>query len=77
MAVCPFGGKSAERSLYRYDVLPDRLIVYLWPQAGGTQFQFKFRTQFGIQAQTPASILYDYYNPEAKALVKPTTFLVR
>lgn len=61
----------------QYDVLPDRLIVYLWPQAGGTRFQFKFRPRFGLAAQTAPSLVYDYYNPEARAVVAPTKFIVR
>jgi uncharacterized protein YfaS (alpha-2-macroglobulin family) len=61
----------------QYDVLPDRVIVYLWPRAGGTKFQFKFRPRFGINAQSAASVLYDYYNPEAQMVVAPTKFVVR
>jgi len=60
-----------------YDVLPDRLIVYLWPEAGGTRFQFKFRPRFGLAARTAPSVVYDYYNPEARAVVAPTKFVVR
>jgi hypothetical protein len=61
----------------QYDVLPDRLIVYLWPHAGGTKFTFTFKERYGLMAQTPASILYDYYNPEARATVAPTLFRVQ
>nr|HEV7952516.1 MG2 domain-containing protein [Candidatus Acidoferrales bacterium] len=61
----------------QYDVLPDRLIVYLWPHAGGTKFTFTFTERYGLMAQTPASILYDYYNPEALATVLPTLFKVQ
>lgn len=61
----------------QYDVSPDRLIVYLWPEAGGTRFQFKFRPRFGLAAQTAPSVVYDYYNPEARAVVAPTRFIVR
>jgi hypothetical protein len=69
--------KSAGWDLYRYDVLPDRLIVYLWPRAGGTKFEFKFRQRYGLKAQTAASVVYDYYNPEARTVVKPSKFEVR
>jgi len=48
-----------------FDVLPDRIIVYLWPHAGGTSFSFSFTTRFGIDAETASSVLYDYYNPDA------------
>jgi hypothetical protein len=57
--------------------LPDKVVVYLWPQARGVQFEFKFRPRFGLAAQTAPSLLYDYYNPEARAVVAPTRFIVR
>jgi hypothetical protein len=60
-----------------YDVLPDRLVVYLWPQGGGTRFSFKFRPRYGLNALTAPSQLYDYYNPEAHTVVPPTRFVVR
>jgi uncharacterized protein YfaS (alpha-2-macroglobulin family) len=59
-----------------YDVLPDRLVVYLWPRAGGTNFQFTFRPRFGLVAKSAPSVVYDYYNPEARAVLAPTKFNV-
>jgi len=58
----------------QYDVLPDRVVVYLWPKAGGVKFDLKFRPRFGLNAKSSASVLYDYYNPEARAVVPPATF---
>jgi hypothetical protein len=69
--------KDSEWSLSRYDVLPDRVIVYLWPRLNGTKFEFKFRPRFGLTAQSAPSLLYDYYNPEARVVVAPTKFVVR
>jgi uncharacterized protein YfaS (alpha-2-macroglobulin family) len=69
--------KESGWTFSRYDILPDRLVVYLWPRAGGTSFEFKFRTRFGLVAQTAASQVYDYYNPEARAVVAPTKFIVK
>lgn len=63
--------------LSQYDVLPDRVIVYLWPRTGGTKFSFTFRPRYGIRAQTAPSLLYDYYNPEAHVVIAPTRFVVR
>ena len=60
----------------RYDVLPDRLVVYLWPRAGGTRFSFTFRPRLGLRAKTAPSQAYDYYNPEARAVVAPSSFVV-
>src|SRR5262249_40782002 len=66
-------------TLNHYDVLPDRVVVYVWPNYRGrkTQFTFSFRARFGMHAQTASSVLYDYYNPEARAVVKPVTFQVQ
>lgn len=64
-------------SLSQYDILPDRLIVYLWPRTGGTRFEFKFRPRFGLAAQTAPSVIYDYYNPEARSVIAPTKFQVK
>ena len=64
-------------SLSRYDVLPDRIVIYMWSKAGGTKFNFKFRPRYGINAQTPASTIYDYYNPDARATAIPMRFIVK
>jgi hypothetical protein len=64
-------------SLTQYDVLPDRVVVYLWPRAGGVKFDFKFRPRFGLNAKTAASVIYDYYNPESRFVVPPSTFKVK
>ncbi len=69
--------KGSEWSINQYDILPDRVVVYLWPRAGGTKFDFKFKPRFGVKAQTAPSIVYDYYNPEARAIVAPTKFVVK
>jgi hypothetical protein len=68
---------ESDWGLSSYDVLPDRLVVYLWPRGGGTRFQFKFRPRYGLNALTAPSQLYDYYNPEARTVVAPTRFVVR
>jgi hypothetical protein len=69
--------KESGWSINSYDVLPDRLVLYLWPASGGARFQFKFRPRYGLDALTAPSTLYDYYNPEAHAVVPPTRFVVR
>lgn len=69
--------KDENRNFSRYDVLPDKIIVYLWAQAGGTKFNFKFKPRYGIKAQTAPSIVYDYYNPEAQATLAPLKFTVK
>jgi hypothetical protein len=69
--------KNSQWSINQYDVLPDRVVFYLWPRSGDVQFDFQFRPRLGLKARTAASNVYDYYNPEARAVVAPTTFVVR
>gem|GEM_PF-1232759 len=69
--------KESGWSINSYDLLPDRVVLYLWPSGGGTKFGFKFRPRYGLDALTAPSTLYDYYNPEAHAVVAPTRFVVR
>jgi hypothetical protein len=61
----------------RYDVLPDRVVLYLWPQAGGVSLNFDLRARMPMQAKSAVSLLYDYYNPEASTEVAPVEFAVR
>lgn len=67
---------SSEWSLTQYDVLPDRVVVYLWPRAGGVKFDFKFRPRFGLKAKSAASLIYDYYNPDSRTVVAPSIFKI-
>ena len=59
-----------------YDILPDRIVFYVWPKAGGSEFNFTFRPRFRMEAGTAPSLLYDYYNPEARSVVKPVKFVI-
>ena len=61
----------------RHDVLPDRVVLYLWPKAGGASFDFYLQARVPMQAKSAASLLYDYYNPEAATEVAPVVFAVR
>jgi hypothetical protein len=60
-----------------FDVQPDRIILYLWPQAGGSNVSFSFKPRFAMEASAAPSVLYDYYNPEARAVVAPARFSVK
>jgi hypothetical protein len=68
---------NPDSGIDQYDILPDRVVVYLWPRAGGTKFSFTFKPRYGMNALSSSSMLYDYYNPEARAEVPPVRFLVR
>ena len=64
-------------ALNHFEVQPDRILLYLWPAAGGTHLAFSFHARYAENAQAPASILYDYYNPLAQALIAPVRFAVQ
>ena len=64
-------------TIMQYDVLPDRILLYLWPRAGGVKFDFQFRPRFGLAAKTAPSVMYDYYNPESRVVVPPVKFRVK
>jgi hypothetical protein len=63
--------------LYRYDVLPDRVVLYLWPDQKGSSLRFSFHARFAMQAKSAPSLLYDYYNPDAMTEAAPVLFHVR
>ncbi|WP_321478054.1 MG2 domain-containing protein [uncultured Paludibaculum sp.] len=68
---------ASRTGLWRYEVLPDRVVAYLWPSTGGeTQFQFAFRLRYSMRAKAAASTLYDYYNPSARVTLAPQRFTV-
>ena len=74
-----FEGLTRDWSLgvRRYELLPDRVVFYLRPHPGGSRFDFRFTPKFGMTAKTQPSVLYDYYNPDARSVVAPTVIAVR
>lgn len=68
---------TRDSTISQYDVLPDRVVIYLWPSANGVSFNFKFRPRFGLKAKSAPSILYDYYNPDSVVVLPPSLFTVR
>ncbi len=69
--------KASGWAINQYDVLPDRVVFYLWPYGGAVKFDFKFRPRFGLNAKTAPSVVYDYYNPDSRAVVAPAKFTVK
>jgi hypothetical protein len=61
-------------TLNHYEVLPDKLLVYLWPEAGGYDLHFTFSLRYAVDALTAPSVVYDYYNPDARLDVPPQRF---
>jgi hypothetical protein len=61
----------------QYDVLPDKLVFYLWPKAGSAKFSFKFVPRFAMTAKSGPAALFDYYNPEVGSQLPPQLFRIR
>jgi len=57
-------------------IQPDRIVFYVWPYAEGSTFDFQFRLRYPIDALSGPSTLYDYYNPESQATIRPVKFSV-
>ncbi len=60
-----------------YEIQPDRVVSYLWPRAGGTTFSFWLKVRFPMKAQSSESVLCDHYNPQARASVPPSRFVIQ
>ena len=67
----------AENRFSSFDVLPDKILIYAPAQSFPLDFNFKFNLRYGIKAQTAPSLVYDYYNEEARAVVAPVEFIVK
>ncbi|HEX6284729.1 MAG TPA: hypothetical protein VFZ71_07630, partial [Pyrinomonadaceae bacterium] len=68
---------ALKTSISQYEVLPDRVVLYVWPRSGAVIFDFKLRPRFGMAAKTAASVLYDYYNPDSRVVLPPVKFRVK
>ena len=59
-----------------FEVAPDHVTFYVWPRAAESKFHFVFRPRFQMKARTAQSVLYDYYNPDERAVLPPEKFTV-
>ena len=60
-----------------FEIAPDHVGIYAWPEAAGTHFKFCFRPRFAMHAKAAQSVLYDYYNPDEKIVLQPREFQVK
>ena len=65
---------ASDYQLNQYEVMPDKVLIYLWPKAGGLTLHFHFALRYAIDALTAPSSVYDYYNPDARFDISPTRF---
>jgi hypothetical protein len=59
-----------------YEIAADHVTFYVWPRAADVKFRFLFRTRYAIKARSAQSTLYDFYNPDARVVLPPQTFIV-
>ena len=59
-----------------YEVAPDHVTFYVWPQAEGVDFRFAFRPRYAMKARAAQSVLYDFYNPDDRVTIRPVQFVV-
>lgn len=60
-----------------FEIAPDRVVIYAWPQAAGAHFRFGFRPRFAMRAKAEQSMLYDYYNPDERVVIQPIEYDVK
>ena len=60
-----------------FEIAPDHVVIYVWPQAARAHFQFEFRPRFAMRAKAAQSMLYDYYNPDEKVVIEPMEYEVK
>jgi hypothetical protein len=61
-------------SLSGYDVLPDRVVLYLWSWSGAATVRFTFRPRYAMSALAAPSTLTDYYDPDTRIALAPPRF---
>lgn len=59
-----------------YEIAPDHVTFYVWPRAADVKFRFLFRPRYAIEARSAQSTLCDFYNPDARVVLPPQTFIV-
>jgi hypothetical protein len=61
--------------LQRYEVLPDRVVAYLWSwKREAVEFDLRFRPRLAVRGKTAPSSVADYYDPDASAVLAPRPF---
>jgi uncharacterized protein YfaS (alpha-2-macroglobulin family) len=66
-------------TIERYELTGRQILVYIKNLSGGNPLKFSYRlkAKYPLVAQTPASMAYDYYNPNASGEVEPQVLTVK
>jgi len=60
----------------RYEIRPDRVVLYLWPSAEGETVTIRFRPRIAGRFHAAPTSVEDYYNPLARIILPPLLFEV-
>ena len=60
----------------RYEMTGRSVILYLENMTGTIRFNYRMKARLAVKAQTPASTVYDYYNPEVQSVQQPGQVVV-
>jgi uncharacterized protein YfaS (alpha-2-macroglobulin family) len=69
---------STQATIKRYELTGRQILIYIGNLQNGQpmQFTYRLRAKFPIIAQTPASTVYDYYNPDIAGVKEPEMIIV-
>ncbi|MBM4078994.1 MAG: hypothetical protein FJ278_04775, partial [Planctomycetes bacterium] len=67
-----------KKTIQRFDMTGRQLMIYLEELTFGkpVEFSYQMKAKYPIRAQSPASTVYKYYNPEERATAKPVEIAV-
>jgi uncharacterized protein YfaS (alpha-2-macroglobulin family) len=67
---------SLKTHIKRYEMTGRSVILYLENMTGTIRFNYRMKARLAVKAQTPASTVYDYYNPEVRSVQQPVQVVV-
>jgi uncharacterized protein YfaS (alpha-2-macroglobulin family) len=67
-----------QATIKRYELTGSQILIYIGNLKSGQplRFSYRLRAKFPIIAQTPASSVYDYYNPGVAGVQQPEVIIV-
>ena len=68
---------DAKAGVDSFEAAPGSVTFYIWPRAADTSFSFVFRPRFALAAKSAPSVVYDYYNPDERAVLPPQVFTIQ
>ena len=70
---------SEQATIERYELTGRQILVYIGKlsQEQPLSFSYRLQAKYPLEAQTPASTAYDYYNPDVAGEAQPQLLVVR